>query len=140
MAPPKFTQNNLLLSTTYTLNASSSKQLVIGVEIENGENFIPVVRLESPITRTRITFTIEEWTSLMKHLQVIDDYFIISESVFKPVIEGEIRIFFTTSYGMSTLSIERRQEIREFTKKIIITLQKGTFDCLKCYPLLSHYV
>lgn len=156
--PLKKSQGNLVLATTYGLNKSISKKIVVGLGLGvDNETFVPVIKLESSSSCCILNTT--EWTLLADELDTIAEYLDSSgdssaEWYFEHITLGSCNITFTTSHGSKSITFvpvntseesdgadfEEEEENAEASNEGVkrkrsyqpaIVMQKATFDGLK---------
>lgn len=148
-ASPVRSRNQLLLSTTYGLNASASKKLTVGLEIQPNGTFEPVVRLINHSTYG-IILDSSSWTILLQNVDKITSYFALDYNILcstweEPIVMGEYNLRFTTSHGSKAIIFDPRTDAvndegydsegfiakkqKLYTPAIV--MQKTTFDGLK---------
>lgn len=107
--PLKKSQGNLVLATTYGLNKSISKKIVVGLGLGvDNETFVPVIKLESS-SSCCIYLNTTEWTLLADELDTIAEYLDSSgdssaEWYFEHITLGSCNITFTTSHGSKSIT------------------------------------
>lgn len=138
-------QKHLILSTTYGLNKSFSKKVIVGLEEQTDGKFEPAIRVMNNCSYG-ITFKLNSWTKLNQEINQISAYFDSdcsqSEEWKNDVDINEYFIVFTTSHGAKAIVFDPKPEEDEehpddnSTKKLklyspSIVMQKTSFDGLK---------
>lgn len=133
--------NFSLLSTTYPLNTSCSKKIVVGLLYNHDtDNFEPTITLLNYQYSTGLNFDSETWTRLQEAFTEISRYF-DSGSRYQPskMNIGKLDIVFTSSYGIKSVIFDLPR-IFEDTKQggckkrmytPAVVLQKRTFQGLR---------
>lgn len=136
MALPAVTRAQMLLSTTYKLDVIFKNQVIVGIQLQNDENFAPLVVLESLRSGVHICIAADEWEWFYQQLCYITTYFLAKEegsepcNSFKTINVRSFHVHFTTSRGIPTVKFERRQMGQ---RRRCITMRKYAFETLKNY-------
>ena len=103
--------SNLLLQSTYALNKSHSKRVLIGLDNSNGGILKPVIKF-STNTSKYVTFDEEEWIALVNEMEYIRTYlrdcYQQHETNILHLPKHLIR--FTSAYGSRAISLEEKTE------------------------------
>ena len=67
-------RDQMLHSTSYNLNSSFTKQIIVGAELQKNENLTSIVQLVASHPRASISVHPEEWKSLKIHFNIIASY------------------------------------------------------------------
>lgn len=107
----KKSDNHLLLSTTYGLNNSLTKKVVVGLGLHLNDKFEPVIRLISN-SCGGICLKPSTWSKLADIFDLIDDYyaFDINDGSQWPLdnidVDEHCRVFFTTAHNQRAIRFD----------------------------------
>lgn len=142
----------LLLSTTYSLNASGTKIVTIGFGLDAGQNFDVAIKFSGRYT-SGIFFTVAEWQTLCSHRTTITSWFNeqqTGENNITPVIQwtGRQKINFTTAYNEKAivLTLKEPEDIAQLKKakkafSSDVVMQKKTYEgLLALIPCINNKI
>lgn len=139
----------LILSTTYPLNRSATKKLVIGLQPQMDGHFEPSIKLINKEETAGIALNCDTWADVTDHVGGIMEYY--DSTGFSairqrdPVQLGEYKIVYTTSYGKKAIAFDHCRKQPESVAVLMdcepenqkkfyhpppLLLQKSTFEGL----------
>ncbi|XP_039303332.1 uncharacterized protein LOC120359502 [Solenopsis invicta] len=100
----------MLLTTTYGLNNSHTKRILVGLQTTKKGIFEPVVKL-SGSNADGVYFDAESWLQFQENMGVMSDY-LNANNKFKPepVVIKNISVIFTSSYGSKSLLLTYKEK------------------------------
>lgn len=111
--PSLKTNNHLILTTIYALNKSSTKNAIVGLELQTDGSFKPIVKIVSNKLQG-ISFGTSTWAKLQDQFEIISDYF-ETEGYFsaekEPLVVEEYKVKFTSSFGENTILFDKIPEV-----------------------------
>lgn len=111
-------RNQLLLSSTFNLNSSFTKQIIIGTLFENDAELYSVLNFVSSHLRSSISFNLDDWNIFKSYLKNILSYFNGNEAPLELIECDKFQLRFGVLLGENTVAL---QDIRN---------EKS------CYPIL----
>lgn len=108
MVSPTDISQHLLLSHSFTLNKSYTKQVCVGLKV--GDNFAPVVQLYGVQHYKTIKFRAGEWKEFSNHLEHILSYFDDAKEPeeYQPIHCGDVSVCYSTSSNLKCVIFRRK--------------------------------
>lgn len=106
----KKSEKHLLLSATYGLNASCTKKIAIGLGLQSGDEFEPVIKFLSNAA-DGVCLGLSSWTELANALETISDYFEVpmcedGQWYLDEIELGDCNVRFTSAHGARAIRFD----------------------------------
>lgn len=132
----------LILSTTYPLNHSATKKLVIGLQPDMNGHFDPVIKLINREETIGIALDTETWPDIVELIDEIMEYY--NGDGFGPLAQpdpaqvGQYKISFTTSYGKKAIGFDRWRKQSDPEAELLVDGAKNRKKHYHTPPLLMQ--
>lgn len=103
----------LLLSTTYSLNSSHTKKIHVGMQAANEDCFVPIVKLSGNYA-DGICLAIDTWQQFQGSMEDMRQYLCENQKTRpSPIIINNISISFTSAYGARAILVTYKEKNAE---------------------------
>lgn len=137
-------ENPLVLEHSFALNKSYTKQMSVGLKVNN--NYTPVVQLYGLQRYRIIEFTPQDWELFSPHIDWMVQYCerSIEPSYFQPIKCGNVSVHFTTLQNVEHVIIRRNEDqlfmrsvsLKHLKKKVVWI--NNYLKYLQTIPVAGH--